>query len=114
MEHFHVGIALLGFSPRVPYLVFADTWTCCWCVRAGVGSAADGEAQMGDEEVHWVGISGWKRISLNRKPAAHLVGHVFRRGCIVFEYPDVSGVDWRRCNQHDDGISPVHPRTGVG
>ena len=71
-------------------------------VHAGVGSATDGEAQMGDEGVHWVGSSGpgRKRTRLDRKKQqAHLVGHFMQsrpRG-------------WKRL--HDDGISPVHPRT---
>ena len=46
-------------------------------VNAGVGSAADGEAQMGDEGAHWVSSSGpgRKRNRPNRKNPAHLVGH---------------------------------------
>ena len=37
----------------------------CWIllvpVREGAGSAAHGEAQMGDEEVYWVSSSGLGR-----------------------------------------------------
>ena len=63
-----------------------------------------------------------KRIRLNRKPPAHLVGlsvhsrpRVWRRlHCSGFI--DASSVDYkrRRCNQHELEDSPVHPRTGVG
>ena len=64
--------------------------------------------------------SGRKRIRLNRKTPVHLVGHsmqyrprVWKR-MRCFGDPGVSGVDCKRirCNQHDDGISLVHPRTG--
>ena len=89
-------------------------------VCAGVGSAGDGEG----EEVHWISGSGLgrKRIRLNRKTPAHLIGRSMHSRPRVWkrlhcsEYPGVSGVDCkrRRCNQHDEGVSPVHPRTGAG
>ena len=107
------------FARRVP------TWSLpmLGLVRAGVGAEADDEAQMGDEGVHWVSGSGLgrKRIRRNRKTQAHLVGHSMQSRPRVwkrlhcFGYPGVSGADCKRkrCNQHDDGISPVYRRTGV-
>ena len=46
-------------------------------VHAGVGAEGDNGTEVGDEGVHWVGGSGpgRKRIRLNRKTPAHLVGH---------------------------------------
>ena len=54
-----------------------------------------------------------KRIRLNRKPPAHLVGRSMHSRPRVWKrlhcsgYPGVSGVDCkeRRCNQHDEGVS---------
>ena len=112
------------FASRVPTWSLPMPGHVAALVHAGVGSAADGEAPMGDEGVHWVGSSGpgRKRIRLNRKNPAHLVGHKMQSRPRVWKRlhylgnPDVSGVDCKRrhCNQYVDGISPVHPRTGVG
>ena len=62
------------------------------------------------------------KIRLNRKTPGLLVGHSVhsrprdwkRLHCVGFS--DVSGADCkgRRCNQHDDGVTPVFHRTGVG
>ena len=75
-------------------------------------------------DVHFVGDSGpgRKRIRLNRKNPAHLVGlnvHARPRvwkGLHFSGCTGVSGVDCkrRRCNEHGDDGSLVHPRTGVG
>ena len=76
------------------------------------------------EEVHWVSGSGpgRKRIRLNRKTPAHLVGssvvqsrpRVWKRlrhlGHSVVSYADCKR---RRHDQHDEGCVPVQLRTGV-
>ena len=83
----------------------------------------DRAAQVGAAEVaKRVSSFGKKRIRLNRKTPAHLVGHCMharprvwkRLDC--FGFPGVSDVDCkrRRCNQHGDDGSPIFPRTGVG
>ena len=80
-------------------------------VCAGIGSATDHEG----EEVHWISGSGSgrKRIRLNRKTPAHFVGR------FMHSWPRV----WKRLHlfkeealqsAYDEGVSPVHPRTGVG
>ena len=90
--------------------------------------AAEVQAAQVDEEVarrdiHWIRGSGpgRKRIRLNRKTPAHLVGQSMHSRARVWRrlhrsgYTGISGVDCkrRRCNQHDLEGSPVHPRTGV-
>ena len=66
--------------------------------------------------------SGRKRIRLNRKIPAHLVGTCFNlvlgygRGCDMWGSHRVSDSDHkrRRCEQNHDGFIPSHGRTGVG
>ena len=93
-------------------------------ITVEVLAAQVGEAAVARRGVDFVGISGLggKRIRLNRKSPAHLVGHTKHARPRVWKrlhysgYTGVSGVDCkrRRCKQHDLGDSPVHPRTGVG
>ena len=87
-------------------------------------AARVGEAEVAERGVHFVCDSdlGRKRIRFDRKTPAHLVGLNMHARPRVWKrlhgsgYIGVSGVDCkrRRCNQHDMGNSPVHPRTGVG
>ena len=93
-------------------------------VTAEIQAAQVDEAEVVGRGILWVRGSGpgRKRIRLNRKNPAHLVGQslharprVWKRlHCSGNIY--ISGVDCkrRRCNQHDLVDSPVHPRTGVG
>ena len=89
-------------------------------IAAEVESAQVVEAEVAGRDILWVSGSrpGRKRIRLNRKNPAHLVGlnvharpRVWKRlhcsGCT-----GVSGVDCkrRRCNQHDLVDSPVQRR----
>ena len=103
----------LPVSGHVAGLVTADP-------RVAEGSGAEGASQ----EVHWVSGSGLgrKRIRLNRKKPAQLVGSVIQSrprvwkrlrhvGQSVVSYADCKR---RRYDQHDDGYVPVQSRTGVG
>ena len=66
--------------------------------------------------------SGRKRIRLNRKTPAHLVGYMFhsrprvwkRLRRVVFPRDSDSDHKRRRCEQNHDGFLPSHERTGVG
>ena len=103
----------------------ASSWSCCWVlVAAEVQAARVDEVEVAGRDIHWVGGSGpgRKGIRLHGKNPAHLVGLSMHARPRVWKrlhcsgFPDVSGVDCerRRCNQCDDGFSPVHHRTGVG
>ena len=82
------------------------------------------EVEVAGREVRWVSGCGpgRKRIRLNRKNPAHLVGLSMHARPRVWKrlhcsgYSGISGLDCkrRRCGQHDLEDSPVHPRTGVG
>ena len=108
------------FARRVPIWSLPVPGHVAGLVCAGVGAAGNG----GCEGVYWVSGSGpgRTRIRLNRKTPAHLVGLSMYSRPRVWKklhcsgYSGVSGVDCkrRRCNQHDEDVSPVHPRTGVG
>ena len=124
------GALLAGTLP----LRYCSTWFACrvpfWAVPfpghvAGL-ITAEVLADRVDarRDIHWISGSGpgRKRIRLNRKKPAHLVGRSMHarprvwKGLHCSGYTCVSGVDCtrRRCNQHDLEDSPVHPRTGAG
>ena len=111
------------FACRVPFWILPVPGHIAGLVAADL-AARVGEAEVAKRGVHFVSVSGpaRKRIRLNRKTPAHLVGLNVRARPRVWKrlhgsgYIGVPGVDCkrRRCNQHDLGNSPVHPRTGVG
>ena len=106
-----LGIVLLALLVEFLFGLYQFPGHVAGLVAADL-AARDSEAEVAKRSVHFVSVSGpdRKRIRLNRKSPAHLVGlnmHV-RHWCF--------GVDCkrRRCNQHDLGNSLVHPRTGLG
>ena len=92
-------------------------------ITVEVQAAQVGVAEVVRHGVHFAGVSGSgkKRFRVNRKTPAHLVGHSMHARPRVWKrlhfsgFTGVSSVDCkrRRCNQHYDGGSPVHLRTGV-
>ena len=112
------------FASRTPFWALPVPGHVAGLVTVEVQAAQVGEAVVVRRGVDFVGVSGSgrKRFRLNRKTPAHLVGHSMHARPRVWKrlhfsgFTGVSRVDCkrRRCNQHDDGNSPVHPRTGVG
>ena len=74
--------------------------------------------------VHWVSGSGLgrKRIRLNRKTPAHLVGFMIHSRPRVWKrlrHVGFSGISMpdhtrRRCDQDNEGSNPAQVRTGFG
>ena len=112
------------FACRVPFWTLPVPGHVAGLVAADVLAARVSGAEVAERGVHFVDVSGpgRKRIRLNRITPAHLVGLNMHARPGLWKrlhgsgYTGVSGVDCkrRRCNQHDLGDSPVHPRTGVG
>ena len=112
------------FARRVPFWTLPVLGHVAGLITADVQVAQVDEVEVGSREIHWVSGSGSarKRIRLNRKNKAHLVGLSMHADPRVWKrlhcsgYSGISGVDCkrRRFNQHDLEDSPAHPRTGVG
>ena len=93
-------------------------------VTAYVGVVREDFVDGADQEVHWDSGSGpgRKRIRLNRKTLAHLVGFVVQsrpRVWKILRHVGFSGISmpdrtWRRCDQADEGSTPAQDRTRVG
>ena len=112
------------FASKTPFWALPVPGHVARLISVEVQVAQVGEAEVVRHGVHFAGISGSgrRRCRLNRKTPAHLVGHSMHARPRVWKrlhfsgFTGISGVDCkkRRCNQQDDGGSPVHPRTGVG
>ena len=112
------------FACRVPFWTLPVPGHVYGLVTADVQAAQVSEAEVARLDVHFVGdfVPGRKRIRLNRKIPAHLVGLDMHARPRVWKrlhcsgYTGVSSVDCkrRRCNQHAPGDSLVHSRTRVG
>ena len=112
------------FAIRIPaWRLPVSGHVACQVTAGHVASGANGD-QVSDREVHWFGGSGRgrKRIRLNRKTPAHLVGlqiqcrpRVWKRLCrvelLLVSFPDCKR---RRFDQGHEGLVPVQNRTGVG
>ena len=70
-----LGIVLLSFACRVPFWTLPVPGHVAGLVAADL-AARDSEAEVAKRGVHFVSVSGLdrKRIRLNRKSPAHLVG----------------------------------------
>ena len=112
------------FASKTPFWALPVPGHVAGLVTDEVRAARVSRAEVVRRGVEFVGVSGSgrKRIRLNRKTPAHLVGYCMHARPRVWKrlhfsgFTGVSSVDCKkkRCNQHGDGSSPVHPRTGVG
>ena len=111
------------FASRTSFWALLVPGHVAGLITVEVQAAQVDGAEVVRHGVGFAGISGLgrKRFRLNRKTPAHLVGHTMHARPRVWKrlhfsvFTGISGVDCKRsrCNQHDDGGSPVHPRTGV-
>ena len=86
-------------------------------------AAGGNKSEVSSSGVHWVSGSGpgRKRIRLNRKTPAHLVGSLIHSRPRVWKrlrHVGFSGISMpdhtRRCDQAYEGSTPTQDRTGVG
>ena len=110
------------FARRVRFWTLPVPGHVAGLITAEVQAAQIDEVEVARRNIHWISGSGpgRKRIRLNRKTPAHLVGlpmhsrpRVWKRlHCSV--YLEISGVDCkrRRCDHADQEDSPVRPITG--
>ena len=114
---FLFGTVLLGLLVEFLFGLY-QFGHVAWMITVEDQAALVGKAEVAGRASGF----GRRRFRLNRKTPAHLVGHCMHPRPFVwkrlhcFGYPGVSDVDCkrRRCNQHGDDGSLVHPRTGVG
>ena len=71
----HLRYCTARFASKVPTWRLPVSGHAAGLVHAGVGAAGDSGTEVGAEEIRWVSGCGLgKRIRLNRKTPAHLVG----------------------------------------
>ena len=110
------------FACRTPTWRLPDSGCVAGLVTAEVGVVREAVVGGAAHEVFWVGGSGpgRKRIRLNRKTPAHLVGCMvqsrprFRKRLCHVGHSSVSIPERRRGDQEDGSYYPAQVRTGVG